>query len=140
MRTDSDEVVIEPYPSPNHGVLSSFYTPRKLLLPLRERLLQAVPRSSAPRSLVIFITREEQLLRAITDPRGDLTRRLKQVAQQRGLELVPFEGTKRTMTEQIQLFGRARVIIGPHGAALANMLFARTRMNERTRLRASAAD
>jgi capsular polysaccharide biosynthesis protein len=116
---------IEPYPS-HHGLLAAFYPPPVLVRALRQQMLATMSKNAAhsKRNLLIYVSRETQLHRAIHRD-GELLVRLRSVATEFGLELVQFVGTKFKVRNQIELFHRAKLIIGPHGASLANMLFSR---------------
>ena len=85
---------------------------------LRDRLTVDAP-SSGPRG--IYISRAKAPCRRVKNE-ADLIRELKHF----GVEAVCLEGMP--FREQVALFARARFVVAPHGAGLANLVFG-TRLN-----------
>ena len=54
---------------------------------------------------------------------GAIAAALAHVAAQRNLEFALFDGRVTTLPETVDLFGSAALVVGVHGAGLANALF-----------------
>ncbi len=83
--------------------------------PLRDAFLGNDP--SKPDRL-LYVTREGALIRRVLNE-AEVAREL----QARGFEVVTMDG--RSLSEQAALTASARCVVGVHGAALANLVFAR---------------
>ena len=71
---------------------------------------------TGPRDRRLFITRSPKRLRFIEN-----NAEIAGICQQMGFEMLDFD--ELPLPEQIQAMGRARYVVGVHGAGLANMLF-----------------
>lgn len=104
---------------PADEIAAAWYPPRALLRRLRRRLAEPWP-APAERRLVIYTSRADpkQVRRVDDEPMLiDALRRLL------GEDLVVFTGHGQAMRDQIGLFRRARLVLGPHGAGLTNALY-----------------
>jgi len=90
------------------------YLPQRYAEPIRSILLPKRPSTRAGR---LFISRENAPKRTISNQPALCKALARRGFEKVILEDLPFE-------EQIQRFYDAEVIVGPHGAGLANMLFA----------------
>jgi hypothetical protein len=94
--------------------------PRDLLRPIQKRfgLLDPVPTDR-----VIYLQRPHHFPRKVANEEA-LLNRLRKMLAGSGYELEVFEGPKLEFEDDLERFRRARVILGPHGGAMANMAFA----------------
>lgn len=105
--------------------------PRSVLQLTRSALLEAVDgtglgQSKDSRNLLIFISRAGQSMRGTLKNEAGLEAGLRSLAKSTrpSLEFVRFASEPRSLHEQVSLFRRARVVIGVHGGALTNLMFA----------------
>jgi Glycosyltransferase 61 len=87
------------------------------VLSLRKLFLDKHAYSQPPSSEYLYITRRDAKYRRILEEQ-----KLTEYLQSIGFEVVCLSDL--SFAEQIQKFNRAKIIIAPHGAALANMVFA----------------
>jgi capsular polysaccharide biosynthesis protein len=81
---------------------------------LRHRFLQT---SDASSRRALYVTRKGALERDVANEQAILD-----ILEPLGFQI--FDPTKHTFVEQVKTFSQARVVVGPHGAAFANMAFA----------------
>ena len=81
---------------------------------LRERLLPAQPTAGPP--LRLYISRSDAVQRRVADE-DRLVARLESI----GFTCLTLSG--RPLDEQIELFSRAEVVVGPHGGGLSNLVW-----------------
>lgn len=93
--------------------------PRGCLLPVQQSL--GVLDGTAP-DLVLYLARPQWKIRSVANE-DELLARLKQVLMGSGYELQIFQSSGN-LQHDLDLFKRAKIILGPHGGALANMVFA----------------
>jgi len=93
--------------------------PRNVLRPLQWRLglLQPVPRDR-----VLYLRRDRNSKRSI-EGEDQLLSRLQAELADSGLKLEVFQSSL-DQDQDMECFKRARVILGPHGGAFANLIFA----------------
>ena len=102
-------------------------TPAPLLRAARDAVLAAVAASSSAaddekkRTVVVYCRRGATKLRAVDDEAA-VEARLKDLASAT-VEVAVFDGGDATPLDAVALFRRADVVVGVHGAALANALF-----------------
>lgn len=82
------------------------------------RFLEALPRADAPGEDVIVVSRRDMDNRRLLNE-DDLVAFLEQ-----RFRVVRLVGSRMTIAEQQEVFGRARAIVGVHGAGLSNLIFA----------------
>jgi Glycosyltransferase 61 len=87
------------------------------VLSLRELFLDKHSCNQPPSSKYLYITRRDAKYRRVLEEH-----KLTEYLQSIGFEVVCLSDL--SFAEQIQKFNRAKIIIAPHGAALANMVFA----------------
>lgn len=119
--TTTDELVAvhwrgNPTESPGNQLL----TPAKLLRSVRAAL--APPRKQPQADLVVFVRRTTRESRALVNE-AQATEAVKRVAHSFGLGFQTFDGAKRGVTGALEVFPRAAVVVGVHGAGLANAVF-----------------
>ena len=83
---------------------------------LRDRLLPAEPPAGPP--LRLYVSRADALQRRLADED-----RLVALLEPLGFTCLTLSG--RPIDEQIQLFARADVVVGPHGGGLSNLVWCR---------------
>ena len=105
--------------APTNELAAAWYPPREGLRRLRRKLAEPHPAAEA-RTLVIYTSRSDSKQPRHIENEMMLVEALQ---HQIGDRLVVFVGDNMPMTEQIDLFRRAHLVIGPHGAALTNTLF-----------------
>ncbi len=94
--------------------------PRHLLRPLQRRLGLLEP---IQHDRVIYLQRPSDFPRTVANE-SELLSRIKKELIGTGLDLEVFEGPMLEVQDDMERFRRARIIFGPHGGALANMIFA----------------
>ncbi|MCR9138477.1 MAG: glycosyltransferase family 61 protein [Alphaproteobacteria bacterium] len=107
--------VLFPHFSPGFNVLSRY--PRNVLRPIQRRLGLT---GNSKQDLVIYADRTG-LKRSVENQQKVLPR-LKSLVASRGMKFVIFNSVG-DWDADLSLFRRAKVIIGPHGAGLANMVY-----------------
>lgn len=98
------------------NVSDSGFVPAWACQLLRERLLPAAP--SAGRPLRLYISRDDAEQRQLADE-DRLVSRLDAL----GFSCLTLSG--RPLSEQIDLFSHAEVVVGPHGGGLSNLVWCR---------------
>jgi hypothetical protein len=96
---------------------SAFYPPRFVLQRIRSTILGLSPPGDSD-SLVVYVSRGETATRSVKGE-SELINRLRDTLGAKNLE-VSYGNT--TIREQIALFSRATVVVGPHGAGTHNIL------------------
>ncbi|MEO0543639.1 MAG: glycosyltransferase family 61 protein [Pseudomonadota bacterium] len=91
--------------------------PRATLRPVQQRLGL---RELSPRDLIIYVTRQDTN-RSVTGEEI-LLNRLGRIASEQDLKLVVFKSVGDWDADRA-LFKRAKIVMGPHGAGLANIVF-----------------
>ncbi len=113
----ADEVLYSQY-MPTLGEIGLY--PRHLLRPIQRRLGLLDP---GPQDRVIYLQRPGNFSRTVANE-DELLARIRQVLDRTELELEIFTGPKQVIQEDMDRFRRAKIIIGAHGGAMANMIFA----------------
>eukprot|EP01023_Acetabularia_acetabulum_P033992 TRINITY_DN31907_c0_g1_i2.p1 TRINITY_DN31907_c0_g1~~TRINITY_DN31907_c0_g1_i2.p1 ORF type:complete len:599 (-),score=118.61 TRINITY_DN31907_c0_g1_i2:170-1966(-) len=72
------------------------------------------------RDLIIYVTRKNEDSRRVSNEDEVLSAIKKQYPKE---QLVVFEGSDMNIKDTIDLFKRAKVVMGPHGAGLSHILF-----------------
>jgi capsular polysaccharide biosynthesis protein len=94
--------------------------PREPLWELRKYLgVSIVPKSQ--RTKIIYVPRRSEWSRNVNNER-ELLAAIKQAFAHE--ELVVYRHAELSARDTIQLFEQAKLIIGPHGAGLTNLIFA----------------
>ncbi|MCR9138476.1 MAG: glycosyltransferase family 61 protein [Alphaproteobacteria bacterium] len=104
-----------PHYSPGMGAKSIY--PRRVLAPIQKRLGLM---DGQTQDLIVYADRSG-LFRSVENPDMFL-KPLETLAASYGLELRIFGG-KGNWDEDLALFRRAKIVLGPHGAGLANIAF-----------------
>lgn len=95
-----------------------WYPPQSLLLKLRTILAQPfLPPEK--RDAIIYVSRESGMQRGVENEHG-LIESLRSRFRDK---LIVFKGSNLHVNDQIDIFRKARLVIGPHGAGLTNILF-----------------
>ena len=97
---------------------ATWYPPRSLLLRLRAQLAEPHP-PAEERDRVIYTSRPTGRQRGVENE-GELIEMLR---TRYGDKLDVFTGEGMTAQEQIDVFRHARLVVAPHGAGLANIVF-----------------
>eukprot|EP00759_Apiculatamorpha_spiralis_P018520 PhF_6_TR24842/c0_g2_i1/m.34267 len=98
---------------------STYWPPRYALQRLRSMFISELERSpSSPR--IVYLSRSDASARVVKGEES-LIAGMKEVVP----DLYVFVCSRQKMTTQRDLFFNADIIIGPHGACLANLVFAR---------------
>ena len=71
---------------------------------------------------LVWIVRKER--RSATNEAG-VTTALKMMAKKRGMDFVAFDGEENDFESTLSVFGEAGIVVGVHGAGLANVVFCR---------------
>ena len=112
------DAALYPEFEPGLGVYGVY--PRNLLRPLQHRLGLL---ARGDQDLVLYLHRGEQMLRSVANA-DDLLARIREVLSGTPYRLEVLESSG-DFDADVATFARAKIIIGPHGGALANMAFAR---------------
>jgi len=112
----ADRVLFSGY-MPTLGELGLY--PRHVLRPLQWRLGLLEP---TPQDKVLYLRRKPDIGRSVAEEELLLSRLSAELAGS-GLELEVFQSTLNPDQDR-ECFRRARVILGPHGGAFANLVFA----------------
>ncbi len=94
--------------------------PRHLLRPVQRRLGLLKP---VPQDRVIYLQRPDYFPRTVANEEA-LLEHVRQSLVGTGLELEVFTGPMQDTQDDLERFRRARIIFGPHGGAMANIVFA----------------
>jgi hypothetical protein len=113
----ADSVLYSQY-MPSLGEIGMY--PRHQLRPIQRRLglLELVKQDR-----VIFLQRPDNFSRRVAN-QDILLARVRQALAGTGLELEVFEGPMLEVQDDVARFRRAKIILGPHGGAMANIVFA----------------
>jgi capsular polysaccharide biosynthesis protein len=98
-------------------VSSSGYVPEWACRLVRDRLLPGDTAAAGP-PLRLYISREDALQRRLADED-----RLVALLEPLGFTCLTLSG--RPLDEQVELFSRAEIVVGPHGGGLSNVVFCR---------------
>ncbi|XRA97161.1 Ephrin_rec_like domain-containing protein [Pycnococcus provasolii] len=104
-------------------------TPSMRITPSREGLMltrEALGVKAAPvdqRNLVIYATRKNESSRRVANE-AEVLAALERAVEGTKYEVVVFEGMADNLDETMELFSKAAVVVGPHGAGLSHLLFA----------------
>ena len=117
-------------PNEHPGSASALLPAPSMLRRAREALVQAALSSPPPengrhsrgRTTVVLASRHADESRALGNQEA-IAAALAHVAAQRNLEFALFDGRVTTLPETVDLFGSAALVVGVHGAGLANTLF-----------------
>lgn len=117
-------------PQEHPGSASALLPAPSMLRRAREALVQAALSSPPPengrhprgRTTVVLASRHADESRALGNQEA-IAAALAHVAAQRNLEFALFDGRVTTLPETVDLFGSAALVVGVHGAGLANTLF-----------------
>ena len=122
---DNDRVVAR------NGLPTHCLTSRNLLLGARI-VAEALAKNSGPEkgsstsSFLCYAVRRDTSMRKLRSSLDEeLTALLKRVAKRFGVELREFDGSKVSFKDAVKTFANSAVVVGVHGAALANVLFSR---------------
>jgi len=117
--------------SPSSFPSTDFCAPRAGLRLLRDAAwvnagLQVTPTKAekARSPLIVYISRGDAKARKVANEAALITA-LNLTAHEMGGGLELFMGSKMGLNETVRLFGRANLVVGPHGSGLANAVFAR---------------
>jgi len=121
-------------PSPLSGPAHCL-TPKPLIRAMQRVVLKSVDKPTSQLSnMIVYCSRSSSSTRKLAEE-DELVSRLRQIASKEGAELVVFEKqavTDATATspladvkDTIRLFRSATVVVGVHGASLANIAFSR---------------
>ena len=105
---EADELVVPSLPG-----TSGFVTPRSCQF-LRDNFLSEFPNRNPSRFL--YITRKDALTRRVVNE-AEIIDCLRQ------FDFEVIELANRSVSEQAELFASARIVVGPHGAGLTNLVF-----------------
>ncbi len=113
----ADEVLYSNF-MPSPGEFGIY--PRGLLRPIQRRLGLL---DSVSRDRIIYLKRPHHSPRNVVNE-SDLLDRVRHELSGSGLKLEVFEGPEQDVGDELERFRRAAIIFGPHGGALANIVFA----------------
>ena len=100
-------------------------TPAPVLRGVRSSFTSGSSKDTAANKAFVFIKRKGEM-RSVLKGEEKLVEGLREVAGSHGMDFVLFESLKPSDT--VQLFARARVVLGVHGAGLTNLLFCKDAM------------
>ena len=95
-------------------------TPASILRGVRSALTSGSSKDTTEKPAFVFIKRKGEM-RSVLKGEKKLVEGLQELAASHGMDFVTFESLKPSDT--LQLFARARVVLGVHGAGLTNLLF-----------------
>lgn len=104
--------------SPIRQSAAPWYPPRSLLLKLRQILAEPFPQPGQ-RNSIVYVSRQPGMQRGVQNE--DLL--IESLRSRYQDKLVVFTGTNLSVKQQIDIFRHARLVMGPHGAGLTNILF-----------------
>ena len=104
--------------APAPEIAAAWYPPQTWLRRVRERL--ADPMSPTERRAVIYTGRSDPRAARAVLGEVELIEELKRIV---GADLVVLGNPSPPLAKQIELFRCARLVIGPHGAGLTNLVF-----------------
>ena len=113
---------IVPAPYGEHGILGGEPQSDQSLQRIRNSLMPNLPPVSERGKKLVLIDRSDRSAR--TCKNHDQLRETLQMKYKGGLEIVNFVGTAMTQAENEALFQRAAIVVGPHGGAFMNLMYA----------------